>query len=81
MQPVKKIMKPVAIDNPSSGVFAGADTGLVLMDLSFNIIGCDRAAAAILDQPRGGLPREILDVLSSRKAGRPALRQGASAQG
>lgn len=68
MQSVDKIMKPVAIDKPTGRVFAGAEVGLVLMDLSFNIIGCDRAAAAILDQPRGGLPHELLAVLSSRKS-------------
>ncbi len=60
-------MKPVALDKPAGRVFGGAEVGLLLMDLSFNIMGCDRAAAAILDQPRGGLPHELLDVLSSRK--------------
>jgi DNA-binding CsgD family transcriptional regulator len=52
-----------------------AEVGLILMDLSLNLIACDRGAASILNYPnRSGLPlgasnipTELLEMLRSRK--------------
>jgi DNA-binding CsgD family transcriptional regulator len=53
-----------------------AEVGLVLMDLSFNLIACDRGAASILNYPHqaaaitsGGphIPMELMDLIRSRQ--------------
>ena len=54
---------------------AACDAGVILVDMSFNVVGCDRAAATIFNgggSPESSpalenLPREIMDALRSRK--------------
>jgi len=52
------------------------EIGLVLLDMSFKPIACDRGAAAILNgkngasirsEPPSSLPKEVLDMIGSRK--------------
>lgn len=68
MPSIKSVTLDHVVKNSTGHGPVTAEVGLVLMDLSLNIVGYDRAAGAILSypsQPGASLTQEILDVLSS----------------
>lgn len=83
MQPTNGFVNSSLSSSLTSRGPAGCDSGVILVDMSFKVVGCDRAAATIFNggsSPESShalenLPREIMDVLRSRKtADLPAAR-------